>query len=76
MSRPQLSQTSRGALLSSLIDAEVLALLKADLSPRDVADLILEIVNPHRPLSTKQKARLAGVSERAICDRRARGVIE
>lgn len=60
------------ALLAQLIDDEVLAILKAELTPRQIADLILEQINPHRPLTTKQKATLAGVTERAIRDRKAR----
>ncbi len=60
----------RAHLLSQLLDAEVLAIIKARLSASERADLVLELINPHRPLSAPQKAALAGVTERAVRKRR------
>jgi len=60
----------RAALLAHLIDGPTIKVLKSRLTPAQRADLILEIINPHRPLTTAQKAGLAGVTERAIRARR------
>lgn len=62
----------RARLLESLLDLEVIQILKERLSPEQRADLIMEIINPYRPLTTAQKAALGQVSERTIRDREAR----
>lgn len=56
----------RAQLLAHLIDDAVVAELKRRLSVEQVADLIMEIINPHRPLTVDQRAALGGVSPRAI----------
>lgn len=58
--------SERAYLLARLMDEPTIKALKRRLSPDERADLILEIINPHRPLTTKAKARLAGVSDRAM----------
>lgn len=63
----------RGPLLAMLVDDEVLKIVKSQLSPEEIALLVLEEINPHRPLKTAQKAQLARVSERAYRDRKIRG---
>lgn len=60
-------------LLSLLIDEEVISILKKRLSPEQRADLVMELINPHRPLTTSQKASLGGVSPRTVRDRGTRG---
>lgn len=61
-------------MLENLITEEVLKILKTKLSAEDIADLICEQINPHRPLTVQQKARLAGKTERCIRDRVTRTV--
>lgn len=63
----------RITLLAKLVDDEVIAVLKARLGAEGIADLVMEIVNPYRRLSTEEQARLGDVSERTIRDRKARG---
>lgn len=67
------TEHARAAILLELMDKETLAIVKARLSPEQRANLILELVNPHRPLTTTEKADLAGVSPRAVRDRLKRG---
>jgi phenylpyruvate tautomerase PptA (4-oxalocrotonate tautomerase family) len=62
----------RASLLALLIDEPTIRILKKRLTPEQRADLVLEIINPHRPLATEQKAALAGVTESAMRKRRAR----
>jgi len=66
------NSSDRATLLSLLIDKEVLDILKGRLSPEMRADLVMELVNPYRPLKTREKAKLGGVSEKAITERAAR----
>lgn len=56
----------RAHLLALLMDEEVVEILKKRLTAEERADLVLEIVNPHRPLSPEQKAALAGVTVRGL----------
>jgi hypothetical protein len=58
--------SERAHLIALLIDKEVIAILKRRLSAEERADLIAEIINPHRPLSPEQRAKLAGVTPRAL----------
>ena len=60
----------RAQLLSLLIDEEVIAILKARLSAEQRADLVEELINPHRALTTEQKAALAGITPSAMRKRR------
>jgi hypothetical protein len=59
-------------LLKLLVDAEVAQILKQRLGAEGVADLVMEIINPHRQLTTAEKAKLAGVTPRAVKDRQKR----
>ncbi len=61
--------SDRAELLTLLMDDEVIAILKARLTPEQRADLVMEIINPHRQLTTREKAALAGVSERQMRNR-------
>lgn len=67
-----MSDVPRGRILEMLLDEEVLKIIKAQLPAELVADLVLEMVNPHRPLSTAKKAALAGVKPRSIRKRKAK----
>jgi len=58
--------TSQQSLLSALIDDEVIAILKSKLTPEQVAELVMEQINPYWKLTTEQKAKLAHVSTRQI----------
>ena len=57
-------------LLSLVTDEATIKEIKKRLTPSQRADLFLEIVNPHRPLSTEQKAALAGVTASGIRKRK------
>src|SRR4051812_2106597 len=50
------SMNERAHLLALLVDKEVVAILKKRLTAEERANLVLEIINPHRPLSAEQKA--------------------
>ena len=58
------------ALLALLIDAATIKELKKRLTPSQRADLVMEIINPHRPLDTEKRAALAGVTASAMRARR------
>jgi hypothetical protein len=60
------AMNERARLLALLMDEEVITILKQRLTAEERADLVLEIINPHRPLSPEQQATLAGVSVRAL----------
>jgi DNA-directed RNA polymerase specialized sigma24 family protein len=55
--------------LLALLDKETIAILKERLSPEQRADLVMELINPHKPLTTAEKAALAGVSEKTVRNR-------
>lgn len=56
----------RAILLSMLVDDEVIEILKKRLSAEERADLVMEMINHHRPLTTAARARLAGKDVRTI----------
>lgn len=53
-----------------LIDAPTMKVLKQLLTPEQRAYLVLEMINPYCPLTTAQKALLAGISERGMQKRK------
>jgi len=60
----------RASLYALIIDEEVAAISKKRLTAEQRADLILEDLNPYRPLTSAQRASLAGVSESALNKRK------
>lgn len=59
-------RSAQAALLLQLMDEDVVKILKKRLSAAQRADLIEEILNPYKELTTQQKAELGGVSPRTI----------
>lgn len=53
-------------LLSRLVDSSVLKILKARLTPEQIADLVMERINPYWRMPRHRAAEIGGIDETTL----------